>query len=557
MKRSLLAFVFAALFLLSSCAAPKIDPPEETEVPFSVQEAEITEGSHQREEYYLSAFNTRAIKTPFFTVHMEEGIFEESALRASAEKLYNDAKTVSGRTGERIAPDNIYIVGKRIKSNPSSVRRNVFITREELDSGEYRSAFIKAGYSLSAEWQIIGLIGYAFGEAPDESGLKEYYSDPSHIMTASCSPLFLEPALAGEQTAEIARKTAKSLAAFIIENSGFEAFIEARDTSGHLSGWFGHIGAEEGSLPEGSENAADLRLVMDGFYICRIEAENYTICITNDGWTVDPAEIYPFVCVLLAGTARIKENIKAELPSLSELIDERFSEPIDIVFSDPSTVLSYTVPAWNTICLSDPSSIFHELIHIVLEPYRVEPANSWLSEAIAEHFSCSVTDEYYPSDYISRGFDAYVDFYNEYFGPAASEGDMIFHRSVYAVYNEIRTYEGDDRDDTYALKLSHGVCSILLDGVERTQIRMKYDRPVSYEYDYPVSGPKEEDGNSLSYPQSLAVFLYLCKTYGEEKTVCDYLNGLFVEEMTGKPYPDIYSDARAYYEGLYGYLTAD
>lgn len=557
-KLALFLFCFAciAAMLFTGCVTPSPIIPEATEEPFSVLDAEIKEAAHQREEGFSSYFKTHAIDTPLFTVHMEDAVYEESALRAAAEKLLKDAETIFERTGEKLDPDNVFIIGKRLSGNKAAIGANAFITKDELDSGDYRKPLITAGMGLEAEWQRTGLLAYVFGGSCDESGLKEYYSDENNILTASCSPLFLEPEVAGEEISAYAKKTAESLAAFIIDGEGFEAFRKAADTASHLDAWFKHIGAEGGSLPEGSERAAKLDLKTDRYYGCIIEVENFTVCVTKDGWTRDPAEIYSFICRLFTGCDRMKEKLLDELPFLSDLINERFSEPMAIEFADPEVSISYSEPKRNKVVLSVPSTIYHELIHLILEPGIDNSSMFWMTEGVAEYFSDDIMTGFYPTDHICNGLDHYLEFFEEVAGHGPAEDDMVFHRSVLALYNELAASEGADRDDSYAYELAYGISSMLLDGIERTQIRMKYDRSVAYGNTFfghdGSSGPKEEDGLGLSYPQSLAMLVYLGKTYGMENVIGDYMKGLSVEDMTGKPYAELYGEAKEYYNELYG-----
>ncbi len=552
MKKLPLLIICLALaaIVLAGCAAPSPTVPEATEAPFSVKDAEIFASAHQREEAFSSYFKTHALETPFFTVHMDDGIYEESALRAAAEKLLADVEKASAYTGAEPCAFSVYIREKLLPGNPSAAGSGVFIAADELDTGAYRRALLKVGFGLKAEWQSVGLSGCVFGGAPDETGLGEYYSDPENVLTASCSPLFLEPAVAGEETAAAAERTAQSIAAFIIDGEGFEAFRGAADTAGFVEAWFSHIGAEGGSLPAGSDKASGIELKMDKYYLCVISADNYTIKVDRDSAIRSAPELYSFVCGLCAGCSELREKLVSELPSFEALIDERMNEDITIELTDDSSSC-YSYPTRNQIFLWQPGPLYHEMVHLILEPYNYVHENDWIAEAIAEYFSNDVMDKYAPTDYICGGEGQLFALFEEVSGKEAEEGDVVFLKSLFALYNELDGKKDPERDNTMAFELSHGICSMLLDGVERTQMRMKYDRTVAYGYGE-TSGPKEEEGNGMSYPQSLAVFLYLCENKGLEKTVHDYLYGISVTEIAGVPYPELYSAAKAYYNDAYG-----
>ena len=281
-----------------------------------------------------------------------------------------------------------------------------------------------------------------------------------------------------------------------------------------------------------------------------IRADNFTVKVDRDSKMITADELYSFVCSLFAGCADLREKLVGELPSLEAFIDERMNEDITIeLTNDSSSCFSY--PTLNQIYLWNAGSLFHELIHLILEPDVYDRSCDWISEAIAEYFSNDAMDKYAPTDYICGGEDSLFALFAETSGRNAAEGDVVFLKSVFALYNAIDDVRDPGRDDTMALELSHGICSMLLGGVGRTQMRYKYDRTVANGYGE-TSGPKETDGNGLSYPQALAVFLFLCGDHGMEDVIKVYLRGASIEEIAGCAYPELYSAAYAYYNDAYG-----
>ena len=562
MKRFVIIFVICLIALaICGCAGKtptepiETNAPAQTNAPFSAREAEVFESSHKREEGYSAVFKTHAIETPLFTVHMENEIFEDSALKEAAEKLLADAEAISALTGAAPEHENVYIIKQRLSSTPFYLGGNVFITADELDSGEYRGSLLTAGYGLSAEWQIVGFCEYVFGGTPDESGLSDYYSDPAHALTASCADIYLEPVLAGEEVSSIAKKTAASLAAFIMENKGFDAFRAAVSPAEELPAWFEHIGVEGAPLPAGNGAAARMKVTPGTYYLSTITIDNFTINVTEDGWTKDPDEIYVFVCRMFDGLDAMKAKLDSELPSQKDLVEERMSEEFTIEFADPMTTATYATIGRNSIMLTQPGAIWHEMLHLVLRQKAYDLSVQWLNEAISEYFSNDIMDAYFPTDYICGGEDALMAFFEEVSGHGPAEGDVVFLKSMYALYNELKTYEGNDRDDTMAFELAHGICSLLLDDVERTQMRIKYDRSVAEKIDVDHR-EKAVDGNALSYPQSLAMLMYLGEKYGLEHVVSGYIDNVSLLEMTGREYPRMYEEAVAYYGELYGRFMA-
>ena len=560
MKKLILAAVICiAAIMICGCAGKQPTAPAETAAPteaaFSAADAEIFESSHKREEGYSAVFKTHAIETPLFTVHMENDVFGEDALRGAAQKLFEEAEAIIARTGEEPSIENVYIIKQRLSSTPILLGNNVFTTADEFAADEHRDALLEAGWELSAKWQRAGLAEYVFGDAPDESGLSEYYSDPAHALTASCAEIYLSPVLAGEEVSDIARKTAISLAAFIMDNGGFDAFRGAVSPAEQLPAWFAHIGVGGAPLPAGNEAAARMKIIPGSRWLCSLAVDNFTINVTEEGWTKDPDEIYVFVCSMFDGFDVLKAKLYSELPSEKELIEERFNEEFTVDFADPITTATYATIGRNIITLTQPGAIWHEMLHLVLRQKAYDLSVHWLNEAISEYFSNDIMDAYYPTDYICGGEEKLMDFFEEISGHGPAESDVVFLKSMYALYSELKTYEGNDRDETMAFELAHGVCSLLLDGVQRTQMRNKYDRSVA-EKIASSQGEITRDGNALSYPQSLAMLLYLGEEYGIEHIVSGYIHNVSLMEMTGKEYPQMYAEALAYYGELYGALMA-
>ena len=214
---------------------------------------------------------------------------------------------------------------------------------------------------------------------------------------------------------------------------------------------------------------------------------------------------------------------------------------------------TYTVtyPLRNEISLSNGGAIWHEMVHLLLEEYVLNADVQWECEAIAEHFSHEAEMKYAPTQYISKGLDAYLEFFADVSGKEATEDDMVFHQLVWTLYQEFIGPEGSENDDLKAFCRAYGISSLILDGkISRTQVRKKYDMSVFSKRGL-VPGKKEFDGNALSYPESEVLFDYLAELYGTDEVVDAYLNGLSIEKAFGISYSELYKDAVAHFEELY------
>ena len=522
------------------------------EIGAAVDAAPVTEGSHPREEAYLAAFQTHSLALAPFTLHMENRIYEEAALRGCAKALWQDLAAAEQAIGAQPAPLTVYLVSQPLGGGPAALDGQVFLSPEDLESSAGREAILQAAYGLRAPWQAAGLQEYLFGAA-DEADLKTYYADGNHDLTASCSAIHLSPLLSDPDTVRAARATARSLTAFLMETMGFAGFRETADPGRVLPEWSQRLGLSAPlTLPEKSGAVSGLRLGQKSGTICTLLLDNYTVELYQDSWLLDPDGLYAWFCDFYAGMDLVMEQIRAEAPSAAQLAEEKLAEPIRIVFTDEnSTTVTYYLR--NEVYLSRPDAIWHEMLHLLLEPSN--PELDWMAEAVAEHFRYDATARYAPVRYISDGFEAYLDFFRsaDLEHREAEEDDLVFHRSVWNLYNVLKDPALTDYDDLGAYARAYGISSLLLDGtIQRTQVRMKYDRPVDYVPGGQNDTPKETEGNGLSYPQAVAVFEYLAEQQGMDEAVMAYLEGKPTDKAFDISYPDLFTAAVAHYRELYG-----
>ena len=543
-----------ALLILCGCAAVKREEPAETQA--SADTAPIAEDKHDREPDYMAAFKTHRISLGSFTLHMEDRIYEEALLRGCAKALANDLAALESAVGEPPEAVTVYLVGQTVDNCPAAVGTEVFCTAEDLDVGAYRPALTGAAYGLPAEWQRTGLTAYVFEEADDES-LKTYYADGAHAFTASCSPLHLSPLTTETETVRAARSTARSIAAFIIENEGFSAFRAAEDTSGALPAWARGLGlAEAPVLPQKNAELSLMKVLPENGLCCILRVKNFTVNVTNDGWTQDADTLYAWLCDYFEGMELVLDRIRAEAPSAAAVAESRFAEPIGIDLTDGYTTASMTDPYRNHIWLAGPDASWHETVHILFtEPEGCAWAE-WQNEGMAEHFSYRAATAYAPIYYASEGFQAYLDFFADVSGREADADDLAFHNSVWNLYAALRSPDVTDGDDQEAYYRAYGICSLLSqDVIERKQVRIKYDGSVASKRGQ-NAGTKETDGNALSYPEAEVLFEYLALTYGTDAVIEAYLNAVPPEKAFGVSYPELLKAAKAHYAELYSEYMA-
>ena len=571
MKKLLLSICIALILslTLAACGGGDVLPvPTETvtEAPTSastalptedvralIETAEILTGSHGREEGYPAAFGTHMLELPGLSVHMENRIFDEAKLRGFAALLVSDIETSERTAGVAGAELSVFMVKETVEGVPAAVENRVFCTPEDFESGEYRSALMGAAYGLAAEWQRVGLAELVFGEGADSS-LREYYAAGGHDLTATCSALHLSPFLADAETAEAARKTSRSLAEFIIGRDGFEAFRATEGAASLLPDWAEAIGlAAAPSVPEGAERITDLRIVPRAYYSGIVYFDNFTIYVTEDGFIRTPDDLCSFLCGFIKGMDVVLANIEAEAPAIAGIARERYEEPIAIFLFDGMTP-TCAYPYQNRIDLGRSDAIWHEMVHLLLEPYTDNERLAWICEGLAEHFSFAAATEYCHEYYVSPEFDAYLEFFEDVSGLPASADDLTFHERVWELYQALRSPEAEEYDDQGAYSRAFAICSLLLrDRLERTQFRSIYDGSVASKRGM-SEGTKRTDGNALTYPEAELLLSYLFERFGADHVIESYFQGLSLEKAYGMGYKELFTGFTARLAEEYAWL---
>ena len=521
---------------VESTAEPGRDPAAE------IAGAELKAGRHEREEGYVNPFKTHYIDTSFAVVHMEDGIFEESALRQAANLLAADIRTVADRLGE--TPDKVTIYLARRMERPAFLNGHIICTPEDLASGAYREALCGACCGLPIPWKQVGLAAYVFGAA-DESGLADYYADESHALTASCAAVYLVPDIAEEETVEAARKTAGSITGFLMENGGLSALQSAASTAEVLPAWQATLGITAPlALPEGCEKAGAMTVEYNRSYLCTIHMDNITVRV-EEGSAADTADaLYQFACRLWTGLEVEFDTIRREAPGFLAHAEERFSEPITIRFTR-SAAGNWT--SGYSIDLAHGNAVWHELMHVLLA-YRYDNKETyWLAEGLAECFSFDAVS--YALQYPEVTDD---EFYTD--DEVLDEAEKLFLESEKNIYRFLRSQRDDRLNGLYdcgSLEYAVGICRLLLDDPFEQESTVGEVRGYGY-----GGMPREEDGSGLTYPEAAVMFQYLAETYGMETVLRGNLENAPLVETYGKDYPELFTDCVAYLEETYGSLLA-
>ena len=567
MKRVLLWLLIGALLsgTLLGCshpaeqieAAPTAEPTAEpTAKPTpdpetAIAEAQIAAGKHEREDGYRDPFKTHVLDTPFANVQLMDGdAYSDERLRALAKTVASDVLAIGAVAAETPVKCTVYIVWNLLQDRPVVLGDHMICSAEQVESGTYREALCGICFDLMIPWKQAGLCEIVFG-TPDESGLKDFYANEDHALTASCAAVYFLKEVAGEEAAAAARQTAASMTKHLLETGGFDALRKTVSTAELLPEWTAKIGIETPiELPTGQERAAIMTAYRDKKpkRLCVLELDNITLRV-NEGSPIETAdELYGFVCKLLYGFDLELDMIRAESTVFAQTADRMALEPLVITLSDDPTQSGLSLGSKNEIKLVSQYAVWHELIHALS---WTPNAPAWLQEGLAEHFSRSARSLAVADPEEETLADWFPDVYAELQGE-----ELAFYETVWRVYHVVRTENTrvpSDLFDGWAYRRALGLCELFLpfdpyDGGKAASIAGARGAKAD---------EQETSGDALSYSEAMIMIEYLFDTYGTDTIVDCILNAKTLKETCGKDYPELYADCIAYLNETYGSLFAD
>ena len=566
MKKTITLLMIAALLFSASfgcnaakeaeaapTAEPTAVPTAEPVDPLSeIAEAEIFAGRHAREEGYPNPFQTHGIDTPFANVQLMDGeAYSDERLRTLAATVASDVVAIGAGTGEAPEKVTVYIVWNLLQDRPVLLGDHMICSAEQVESGAYREALCGVCYDLPIPWKQVGLYELMFG-APDGGGLKEYYADEAHALTASCAAVYFLPEVAGEETAAAARQTAASMTRQVLQTGGLDELRTVVSTEALLREWTAALGIETPiALPDGHERAAGMVAYRDRTprRVCVLEIENFTVRLNEGGPAGTADELYTFACQMLNGLDFELQMIREASPSFAETADRRAKESIVITLSDDPTQSGVSTGSQYEINLVNRNAVWHELIHALLWTNGTNML-AWMQEGLAEHYSRSAVS----MAIAEPEWKSFADWFPD--STEMNEEELAFWTAVFRVYVTVR---GEDEAvpsewyDDWAYRRALAICELFL----------PYD-PYEGHKNASVGGVRGEradaqatDGNALSYEEAMVMLEYLFDVYGTDTIADCMMNNKTLSETCGKDYPALYADCIAYLTETYGSLLAD
>ncbi|MEN6470449.1 MAG: hypothetical protein ABFC62_03175 [Clostridiaceae bacterium] len=503
MKR-LVSLLLASLFLLAGCAgsAARRTPFAVTESAAPTRELPPTPlftdgGTHSRTEDYNQVFTFLTASDDAFTLNIESKLFDEPGAEKLWETVTGDLKFIADAAPIGPTPPAVYIVQKPLHGNAERIGDRVYCTAEDVESGVYREALVCAALNLdgSAEWwKLKGLIAYAFGETADETVLQKYYKQTGDMDILSLFPAYFVSAFASEEELRIARETALSLTAYIVENYGAEAFLAAGDGD-YRQEWLASLGVDREYADPWAGSFAGYRYASSKDYPLIVTTDRqdmfYMLPLPEDVDT--PKKIRDFLYLGMEGMREIFAGVEKNAPDYYKTLLENYSQPIRYYFKSGGG-RSNTVVHLREVYLTWGHAFLHETMHILvpLTPLNAQYIDDpWRYEAIANYLPFT-----FATSALHRDGD--ITLYNVYewlFGEPEDLGD---YRAFLASAGEIyRKYAGQP------------------DKPEEVDVAVYYKSMVEARLRYPEvkSALLPIPGSELSYEEAYAFADYLIGKY--------------------------------------------
>ncbi|MCE5235190.1 MAG: hypothetical protein LLF87_03950 [Eubacteriales bacterium] len=398
MLMRLAALILALLFLSTGCAAKTAPqtPPESTVSAALTPELLPTPvftngGTHRSTKDYSQVFTFLTAYNDACTLNIETKIFDEARATRLWETVTNDLKTIAANVPMRQDMPEIYVVQKPLHGI-ERIGYCLYCAAEDVESGAYREALVCAALNLDPLanwWKTKGLVDYAFGETADEEFLRTYYeqADDEKLQILSLFPAYFVREFASEEERSVARETALSLTAYMIDRYGVEGFFES--DGGYRQEWLTALGLDRTFFDPYAQTFAGYR------YSFSLE---YPLIVTTDRQDIfylepmpddmeTPRQICDFLHEAKTGISAYLDAVKAEAPERLQDLLNNYAAPISYYLSSKGH--SLTFPDTRKVTLRHSSHVLHETVHIMV-PEKGEEA--WKYEAIAQYF----TNTFYP-----------------------------------------------------------------------------------------------------------------------------------------------------------------
>jgi len=489
------------------------------------------DGSHRRNDTYQATFDTKTIYSGVLTLHFEARIFNEETAVSLFDRVSGDCTFIGARLD--VKPDAIalYIVDKNINGSMFAKGNTIYCTIADIMTGSYRQVLVSAYFSgLLEPWQTIGLVGCIWGSEPDSQAIREYYSIVENISILSMFPAYFCEAFADATMLYVAKNTAISVTEFILMEHSIDVFLGSGDSAEYRQDWLSHMDID-------AEYKAPFDLsYLDGAAYSTTSGYPFTVTIRNHYFHFKPAErafetpedIMRFLVSFKLGTEEILSFIKDNAPLSYPRIMDSWNKNLYIYCGEDQ---SSGDPTTRRINIGRPTDVWHETIHVLFS--ENDSSYIWLSEGLATYFSLVIEKKIKDTDMMRNRF-AFIQI--EAVQQSIIANEIAFIELVQDYYHNRAGLPGTI--DDFDLELFfEAIASVSLKHTELLEgIFPLANRSVARAREFAFGSSlslDEDNGNHLTYPESLFFTKYLFETHGMDTVVCAYLDSKGFEEAFG------------------------
>ena len=335
---------------------------------------------------YRQYFSTMSAETGACTVSIAERDFESEQAAILYAQIAADEAVLSVLGDVR--PHTIYVVKKPL-AGMQRIDTAIYCTAAQVLDGSYRPWLAEAAFALE-RWQGEGLAGVAFGKEVDISALRAWYSDSAHDDMLSLFPAYFVEAFATTEERHMATQTAAALTAYIIAETGWDAFLTAVP-EGYVSCWLESIGIERIHTDPYTGLLAGYTWSHNQFYpliATSPKGDVFKLCSLPDDMST-PAQVRMALCELENGVDAILAGVRRDAPEWYPVLVKNYSAPITYEFGDYG---GYSTTYWanRRIEAGSAYSLVHETVHM-MTPCKVGRVSrymdQWKAEAITEYLT--------------------------------------------------------------------------------------------------------------------------------------------------------------------------
>lgn len=524
--------------LLAGCIVPSSKNETDNNIPQTTESraaeaGDIKEGRHYRTEQYAADFKVFTITTGYGAVHMEQKFFAEDALQDAAFQIEEDMAVIAEKTGGKLRPVELYVVGQTISGQPQNSEGHVYCTMQDISSGAYRQALVTEVYGLTMLWQSVGLSRFIFEEPTDIASLLKDCAETDHHIF-SLFPAYFVHAFCDADTIQLVQKLSQSVTESFLQNNSLEEYICLETAEPAVQLWACMNQMEIPAFPEGYEEVSHLA-------ISSISAETVTLCADMDmnrfsfelrptDWICTAEEYYSFLCRFYDGYEMLLQGMRELLPSAYEQVQKNANAATRVVFTD-STEQTKVNSLASKLSIGDPDSIWHELCHVLLpRGLSLNGEDVWLSEGLSNWFAAELETAYG----MIRREAMYVYLTDPTVFRDVDSVAVEQQACIIACYEQFAPLPARSMDiDAGALYRACGITTLL-----HNELDNENGLPMN---GYSVDGTKRtkrigKTGNTLTYPEAMLAIDYLAEQYGIDTVVSGFLAQEPFEKWYGMTY---------------------